>query len=170
MVAVRKVSVELRYPGRTVEQVRAMLADPAFRDAVCAHQGVVEHAVRIDDRGNGAMTVEIERTYGADFVPSFARSFVGSSVRAVQRENWSATAATFDVAVPGKPAEVSGSISLVQQGTDAVESITAQAKVSIPLIGSKLEDLVVALIQSAFEAEHDVGLTWPAPDESGQRM
>ena len=39
----KKVNEELRYDGATLEQVHAMLADPAFREQVCDSQGVLRH-------------------------------------------------------------------------------------------------------------------------------
>src|SRR5215218_9285244 len=72
-VPMKRVSVELRYPGRTVEEVRAMLADPAFRQAVCDYQAVEDSEVVVEEYDDGSMTVDTHRTYGADFVPSFAR-------------------------------------------------------------------------------------------------
>jgi hypothetical protein len=58
----KSVSVELRYPGRRVEEVRAMLADPAFRDAVCAYQHVEDSSVSIEEYDDGSMTVDLDRT------------------------------------------------------------------------------------------------------------
>ena len=49
----KSVTLDLRYPGRTVEQVRAMLADPEFRQAVCAVQQVEDSAVTIEEVDDG---------------------------------------------------------------------------------------------------------------------
>jgi hypothetical protein len=159
----KSVSVELRYPGRRVEEVRAMLADPAFRDAVCAYQQVEDSSVSIEEYDDGSMTVDLDRTYGTTLVPSFARKFVGATIDLVQREEWtSPTQASFDVSIPGKPGEMTGSAKLVQQGADAVETVTMDVRVAIPLIGGRLEDLVAGLLKDAFRAENKVGLKWLA--------
>jgi hypothetical protein len=159
----KSVSVELRYPGRRVEEVRAMLADPAFRDAVCAYQQVEDSSVSIEEYDDGSMTVDLDRTYGTALVPSFARKFVGATIDLVQREEWtSPTEASFDVSIPGKPGEMTGSAKLVQQGADAVETVTMDVRVGVPLVGGKLEDLVAGLLKDAFRAENKVGLKWLA--------
>ena len=44
----KSVTVELVYPGRTTEEVYAMLADPEFRQAVCAYQAVEDSSVTIE--------------------------------------------------------------------------------------------------------------------------
>ena len=159
----KSLSVELRYPGRTVEEVRAMLADPVFRHAVCTYQQVEDSAVTIEEYDDGSMTVDLERTYGTERVPSFARKFVGATIDLVQREEWSSpTKASFDVTIPGKPGEMTGRATLVQSGADAVEKVAMDVRVSIPLVGGKLEDLVAGLMKDAFRAENKVGLKWLA--------
>jgi hypothetical protein len=158
----KKVSVELRYPGRTVEEVRAMLADPAFRQAVCDYQAVEDSEVVVEEYDDGSMTVDTHRTYGADFVPSFARKFVGASIEVVQREEWTATEATFALTIPGKPGEMNGRARLTQSGGDAVENIDGEVKVGIPLVGGKLEDMIAGVLENGFRAENKVGIKWLA--------
>jgi hypothetical protein len=159
----KRVSVELRYPGRTVEEVRGMLADPAFREAVCAYQQVEGSAVSIEEYDDGSMTVDLERTYGTTLVPSFARKFVGATIDLVQREEWSTpTDATFEVSIPGKPGEMTGTATLAESAGAAVQSIRMDVRVGIPLVGGKLEDLVSGLLKDAFRAENKVGLKWLA--------
>jgi hypothetical protein len=157
----KSVTIELRYPGRTVEEVRAMLADPEFRQAVCAYQKVEDSGVTIEEYDDGSMTVDLDRTYGTALVPSFARKFVGATIDLVQREEWtSPTAATFEVSIPGKPGEMNGTASLVQSGPDAVETVTMDVRVGVPLVGGRLEDLIADLLKDAFRAENKVGLKW----------
>ena len=159
----KSVSLELRYPGRTVVEVRAMLADPDFRQAVCTFQQVEDSAVTIEEFDDGSMTVDLDRTYGTDLVPSFARKFVGDTIALVQREEWSSpTEARFEVSIPGKPGEITGTARLAQSGPDTVESVSLDVRVSIPLVGGKLEDLVAGLMRDAFRAENKVGLKWLA--------
>ena len=50
----------------------------------------------------------------------------------------------------------------MQAGPDAVENIAMDVRVSIPLVGGKLEDLIAGLLKDAFRAENKVGLKWLA--------
>jgi hypothetical protein len=159
----KSVTVELRYPGRKVEEVRALLADPEFRQAVCTYQQVEDSGVTIEEYDDGSMTVDLDRTYGTALVPSFARKFVGATIDLVQREEWiSPTKATFEVTIPGKPGEMTGSAVLTQDGPDAVEQVKMDVRVGIPLVGGKLEDLIAGLLKDAFRAENKVGVKWLA--------
>ncbi len=163
MVLMKTVGVELRYPGRTVEEVRGILADPDFRQAVCTYQQVEDSSVTIEEYDDGSMTVDLQRTYSTTLVPSFARKFVGATIDLVQREEWgSPTKATFDVTIPGKPGEMTGTAVLAQIGPDVVETVSMDVRVGIPLVGGKLEDLIAGLLKDAFRAENKVGVKWLA--------
>jgi hypothetical protein len=157
----KSVTVELRYPGRSVQEVRGLLADPDFRKAVCTYQGVEDSAVSVEEYDDGSMTVDLERTYGTALVPSFARRFVGTTIDLVQREEWtSPTEAAFEVSIPGKPGEMTGSATLAQDGPDTVETVRMDVRVTVPLVGAKLEDMVAGLLRDAFRAENKVGIKW----------
>jgi len=165
MEHMRSVTVELRYPDRTVEEVRAILADPDFRQAVCTFQQVEDSSVTIEEYDDGSMTVDLDRTYGTNQVPQFARRFVGSTIDLVQREEWvSATRATYDVTIPGKPGHMTGTATLEQDGPDAVETVSMDVQVSVPLVGGRLEELVAGLLEAAFRAENKVGIKWLADE------
>jgi hypothetical protein len=55
-----------------------------------------------------------------------------------------------------------GTARLAQSGPDAVETIQMEVRVSVPLVGGKLEDLIAGLLKDAFRAENKVGLKWLA--------
>lgn len=156
----KRVSHTLTYPAATVDQVYAMLADPAYRTAVGEYQHVVDFACDIAPQGDG-MRVRLEEAHATHRIPSFAQRLVGDEIRFVQEETWSSPAAAdIRVTIPGKPGDMSGTATLTQEGDDAVERIELDVKVSIPLVGGKVEDLVAGFVGRAFEAEHEVGLRW----------
>lgn len=160
----KKISHDLVYPGASVEDVFAMATDPAFRERVADHQGVVRREVKV--AGDlPARTVEVEFAHGTDRVPGFARKFVGDEIPIVQVETWTATdAATIEVRIPGKPGDMKGSARIAQRGADVVETVDLAVQVKIPLVGGKIEDLIADLMVKAFKAENKVGLRWLAGD------
>ncbi len=156
----KRVSHTLTYPGTTVDAVYAMLADPAYRKAVGDYQKVTDFACSITPSGSG-MTVRLEQAHGTDRIPSFAQRLVGSEIRFVQEESWSSpSGADIHVTIPGKPGDMSGSTSLTQSGDDVVQRIDLGVKVSIPLVGGKVEDLIAGFLGKAFDAENKVGVKW----------
>ena len=139
------------------DQVRAMLADPAFREQVCEAMKAVRHDVSIDADGD-RMTVKVDQTQPAKGIPSFAKKFVGDEIRIVQHEKWSgSTAAGLEVEIPGKPGHMKGDIALEGNGSGTTETVAGEIKVSIPMVGGKLESMIGDLLRSALRTEEKVG-------------
>jgi hypothetical protein len=55
---------------------------------------------------------------------------------------------------------MSGGQSLTQSGADVLQRIDLDVKVSIPLVGGKVEDLIAGFVRKAFDAENKVGVKW----------
>jgi uncharacterized protein DUF2505 len=156
----KRVSHALTYPATTVHDVYAMLGDQAYRKAVADYQHVVDFDCRISMNVDG-MDVQLEQAHGTDRIPSFAQRLVGHEIRFVQRETWTSTSsADIHVTIPGKPGEMTGSETLAQSGDDVVQRVELTVKVSLPLVGGKVEDLVAGFLGKAFEAENKVGVKW----------
>ncbi|MGO4255878.1 DUF2505 domain-containing protein [Marmoricola sp. RAF53] len=156
----KRIKHELRYDGATLEQVHAMLADPAFREEVCEYQRYPRRTVTIVPAGAG-MTVKVDQHRPADHVPSFARKLVGDEINILQEEEWSSpVAGRLTVTIPGKPGEMKGTIALVADATGVTETVDVEAKVSIPLIGGKLEGFIGDMLLKALKAENKVGTAW----------
>ena len=59
------------------------------------------------------MRVVVDQTLPADNIPSFAKKVVGERIQIEQTETWTgAEGADLEVAMPGKPAQVHGRITL----------------------------------------------------------
>jgi hypothetical protein len=158
----KSVRHTLTFPGTTVDDVYAMLADPAYRKAVGDYQRVIDFSCDVTPAGDG-MRVRLEVAHATDRIPSFAQRLVGQEIRFVQEETWTSHAgADIHVTIPGKPGDMTGSTSLTQSGADVVQQIDLDVKVSIPLVGGKVEDLIAGFIGKAFDAEGKVGVKWLA--------
>jgi hypothetical protein len=156
----KRVNHTLTYPEATVDDVYAMLGDPAYRQAVADYQGVTDFACDITPSGAGRRA-RLQQAYGTERIPSFAQRVVGNEIRFVQEETWaSSSGADILVTIPGKPGDISGRTTLDQSGDDVVQRLDLGVKVSIPLVGGKLEDLVAGFITKAFDAENRVGVKW----------
>ena len=161
-VPMKSISHDLRYDGATPEQVHAMLADPAFREAVCEYQGYPRRTVTIKPKGDG-MTVRVDQHRPADEVPGFAQKFVGDEINILQEEDWSSpTAAKLAVTIPGKPGEMNGTIALAASGGGTTETVKVDVKVKIPLVGGKIESFIADMLLKALKAENRVGKDWLA--------
>lgn len=142
--------------------VFAMLGEAVFREQVCEAQHTTEATAEVDGMDD-TMTVTVDQRRPAHGIPSFARKFVGDTIHIRQHEEWhSATDATLDVSVPGKPGHLKGSITLRPDGDGTVETVSGEIKVHVPLVGGKLEGLIAELFDHALRTEQRVGRIWLA--------
>lgn len=147
----------------TPAQVYAMLADPAFREAVCAAQDVVSVEVTITKAGKG-MSVRIDQVQHTP-VPGFAKKIIGATTRAVQLEEWSDHHhAELEIQTPGTPGTMKGTITIEPAGKGAVEVVELDIHSGVPLIGGKLEKIMGDLVRRSIKAEHEVGRAWQSGD------
>jgi hypothetical protein len=152
-----RVHRETTYDASLVE-VAAMLHDPAFREQVLAAQHVVHGAVQVTGD-----EVRVEQGYGADRVPSVARKLVGDEILIVREETWTSPShADLRFSIPGKPGEIKGTARLAESGGRTVETVDLTVKVSVPLVGGKLEGLIADLLGKALDKEHETGHGWLA--------
>ncbi|GGF56677.1 hypothetical protein GCM10011519_33230 [Marmoricola endophyticus] len=157
----KSIRHEMRYDGATVAQVYAMLADKSFREEVCEFQRVKRHDVVIAPKGGdvaNGMDVTVDQVQTPHGIPSFAQKIVGDEIGILQEEDWTSTdQAGLTVAIPGKPGEMTGTITLAEDDGGVTETVAVTAKVSIPLVGGKLEGLITDLLVKALKAENKVG-------------
>ncbi len=75
-----------------------------------------------------------------------------------------------NVEIPGKPGEIRGTVSITEDGTGTTENVRMDVKVSIPMVGGKIEGLIAELLTKALRAENHVGRRgWPTAAESSHR-
>jgi uncharacterized protein YndB with AHSA1/START domain len=154
---------EIHYNASAAE-VYAMLTDPAFRSKALAAMGVISHEITITAEGS-ATRILIDQVQPTEGVPSFAKKFAGETTRAVQTEVWSSpTSATLKVDAPGKPTEISGTLTLTESGGKTTEVFEGEVKARVPLIGGKLENVIAGLFTAGFDKENAAGIAWLAGD------
>lgn len=152
----KRLTHDLTYDAPMAD-VAEMLADPAFREEVCAFQGVLRSDVSIE-RDDAGMQVTIDQVQAARGIPSFAKKFVGDEINIVQEETWrTPEAGTIRMSIPGKPGDMSGTARLRESGGVTTETVDLTIKVSIPLVGGKIEGLISDLLLKALKAENIVG-------------
>jgi len=152
----KRITHDLTYDAPLADVV-AMLADPSFREEVCEHQRVLRHDVDVTGAGEG-MRVRIAQVQAAKGLPSFATKIVGDEIEIVQTEVWTADDhGDIVVEIPGKPGEMTGTAALRESGGVTTETVDLTVKVSIPLVGGKIEGLIADLLLKALRAENTVG-------------
>jgi len=128
-----------------VETVYALISDPDFIERKYAALGGRDVAVDRSDGDDGSVEVVTKRTVAVD-LPGFAKKVLSPSQTTVQHETWAVATSqgervcTYFVEVHGAPSRIEGKHTLSAAaggGTD--HRIELEIKVSIPLIGGKIE-------------------------------
>jgi len=151
-----RLTHDLTYDAPLAE-VGGMLMDAAFREQVCDAQGAIRRTVTVGPDGGG-MKVVIDSVQLAQGIPGFAKKFVGDEIQLVQTERWTDMEnGRVEVVIPGKPGQMTGTITLRESGGTTTETVDMDIRVNIPLVGGKIESLIADLLRKALKAENSVG-------------
>jgi Protein of unknown function (DUF2505) len=151
-----RLSYDLTYDA-PLTAVGEMLMDPSFRERVCEAIGAIRKQVSVGPDGGG-MKVVIDMVQEAQGIPGFARKFVGDEIQLVQTEQWSDLEnARVEVTIPGKPGQMTGTVTMREEGGTTTETVQMEIRVNIPLVGGRIESLIADLLRKALRAENAVG-------------
>jgi uncharacterized protein YndB with AHSA1/START domain len=130
-----------------VETVYALASDPDFIRRKYADQGATDIALDTELRGGNPKHV-IKRKVTVD-LPGFAKKVMSPTNTVVQTDDWAAAGpdgsrvCIYSVDVQGVPSRINGTVTLSPHDGGTRQDIEAEVKVSIPLLGGKLERFAV---------------------------
>ena len=140
-----------------VETVFALMSDPEFLVRKYAAAGATDIQVDSDHRGDGP-TVVSRRKMTVD-LPGFAKRVMQPTNTVVQTDEWQPAGdggtrvCRYTVEVQGVPSRIDGTVTLTGDGQGTRQDVEAEVKVSIPLVGGKLEKFAVESGQKALADE-----------------
>jgi hypothetical protein len=145
--------------GADVETIYALMAAPDFLTRKYTDQGSTDISIDNDDRGGSALN-KIRRKVTVD-LPGFAKKVMSPTNTVVQTDDWAQPdgqgrrVCTYSVEVQGVPSRIDGTVTLSPDGDGTRQDIEAEVKVSIPLLGGKLEKFAVDSGKKALQQEAD---------------
>jgi hypothetical protein len=150
---------EISFPG-TLEEVWEMLLDADFRAEVAETSGASSYDVSVEETDEGWLAV-IDSVSPTDGLPDAATRVLGTAMEIRQEELWtSASAATLDARMPGRPGHINGTISLRQDGDRVVQVVDAEVRVRIPLFGGAVEKVIGRGLGRVLRIQESVGADW----------
>ena len=161
-----KIAKTVQYSA-SPEEVFAVLADQAFQDAKCAATAALRHTAAVNTQGDRTV-ITTERVLPTDGMPDFAKSMVGETLKVTETQDWGPAGddgsrqGTVSMAVAGVPVSLKGSLSLAPGGPGSVETIDADLKASVPLIGGKIEKAAAPPVEDAIAIEQRLAEEWLA--------
>lgn len=165
---VRAVDFHVEYAyDAAPEVVFAMLsADEFLRAKLQATAALEYEVVECAETPDGGFRIVTKRTVQAD-VPAIARKVFKPTNSMTQTEDWEAPSGatrvgTWRIEAHGVPVAVStsGTTRLESARGGAMHHIDATIKVSVPLIGGKLERVVFDQAKQIMDIEHNFGRQW----------
>ena len=143
-----------------VETVQGLLTDPDFLERKFTAAGATDISVTSEDLAGGGKRLVIRRRVTVD-LPGFATKFIQPTNTLVQTEEWAPATGdgrrvcTYRVDVQGVPSHIDGTVTLSPHEGGTRQEVEAQVKVSIPLVGGKLEKLAVDSGTKLLQGEAD---------------
>lgn len=161
-----KISAAIDYAA-TPQEVFAMLADEEFQNRKCLATGARRHFVSISEREDRTIIVN-RRDMPSDDFPAFVKSMVGETLSVTETQDWGPAGnagvrhGRLTVDIAGAPIALGGVLSLTPSGQGTLETIEADLKASIPILGNKVEQAAAPAIKSAIRVEGETGQAWLA--------
>jgi hypothetical protein len=142
-----RMQVSHRYDA-DVETLYALMCDPAFLERKYADQGATDISIERGDGDAGGQHLVTRRKVTVD-LPGFAKRVMQPTNTVEHVEDWAAPATdgsrvcTYTIEVQGVPSRISGTVTLSPDGAGTRQDVAADVKVSIPLVGGRLEKFAV---------------------------
>lgn len=143
----------------------AMISTQDYWERKFAFTGGMQIQVEEWTASDTAVTVKTTRNVPAD-LPGFAKKIVGDTNHVTQTERWTRGAAaitgTIEIAVKNVPGGTTGTMSITPSGAGASWAIDWDTKVPLPLVGGKLEGIMVDETRRNVTQEKQFNDTWLA--------
>ncbi len=133
---------EIEFNG-SLEDVFALFCDTNFRERVAADAGAESWEIDLAPTGDDGMIATMITKRNASELPAAARKIIGKQLTINQVETWtSPVGGTLEVTIPGAPGHIKGTVALAEREGLTVQTVTADIKVRVPLIGKQFEKLI----------------------------
>lgn len=153
------------------DTVFEMFLNEDFQHQRVLDSGAEESEVEIRLKGDGTdgAVITMHRHLPADILPSQLRGRFGDRLTLIQVEDWGPAGsdgsrrASLLAEVSSAPVRVTGSLRLMPDSAGGSrQSLDAEIKAKIPLVGGWIENGAGPVIRSTFEAEGRIGQEWLA--------
>jgi hypothetical protein len=110
-----------------------------------------------DERG---VTVVLHQTVPDDAVPSFLRSVLPSGLTIRRTETWTSSGGSVHAVVDGVPGTITGTMHFEPDPAGCVLGAQLTAEVGLPLVGARVEKLIIDNVAALMETEYQFTLEW----------
>lgn len=135
--------------------------DPDFFVRKYVQQGASNVKVLAAGTRDGRFSITVSRDVPVQVpIPSFARALVPAHITLVQTDSWDLAALTgrLEIEFKGMPVRLACDMVLADTPAGAVETLSFDIRVNVPLLGGKLEALLAQDLRLKFQHDTEVSL------------
>ena len=157
----RRLSYSARYTQSAEKLYQAQSIKQYWDDMMAGFQMISPHC-EVDSfvSDETGIRVVLKQTIGRDQLPALAQTVMKKDMVITRNIHYDAygetTAGTYDASIPAGPGSLSGVVSLFATDTGATLRTTSEAKVYLPFIGGKLEQLMLVNLVDLWRGEGEV--------------
>jgi hypothetical protein len=149
----------------STDQLWAMLGSRDYWEQKYQTMGATEVEFQEFTPSADAVSLKTVRSVPAD-LPGFAKKIIGETNRVTQTENWRRAGDTLscdiDIAVKNVPGGTTGTMQIKPTGAGCQWDANFDIKVPLPIVGGKLEGLMVDETTANFKQEKVFNDSWLA--------
>ncbi|MEG8180625.1 DUF2505 domain-containing protein [Nocardia terpenica] len=161
----RRLDYSARYPLHTTKEVYAALSSRDYWDARMAEMRKYSPNEVVElDAGDGGVRVVLEHLLPRHMLPELAQTVMRKDMPITRTEIYGPfgpeVEGEFTAAIPSGPGTLSGTMRLFPTDTGCTLRTSSTAKVFIPFLGPKLEQLMLINLVDLFRAEAEFTTQW----------
>jgi hypothetical protein len=145
-------------------RVYAVLTDEEFLRARLKQLGGKRSELTAFSPANGGIRYSLRQIIDAEHIPSVARALIRGDLVIERTESWTGGdgeyGGTVEASVPGAPGSVDAVTSLLDTAGGSELVLAGTVKIDMPLVGGKLEDLIVKQLTALLRAEAQFTQDW----------
>jgi hypothetical protein len=146
----------------TVDAVYSTLVDEAFLTARLRDIGGKGAALLSHETTDGGAAYRLRQGVDADRLPGAVRSILKGDLVVEREERWRGHESAGRATIAGVPAQIASRGRLTERGGGTELLVSAEVKVSIPLVGGKIEKVVAEQVTKLLAAEAEYAEKWLA--------
>ncbi|MEV0028480.1 DUF2505 domain-containing protein [Nocardia sp. NPDC050793] len=163
----RRLDYSARYPLHTTKELYEALSTREYWEARVAEMRKYTPANEVSslDVTDAGIEVVLQHTLPREMLPEIAQTVMRKDMLITRKESWGPyngeeTVGKFSASIPAGPGSLGGTIKLFPTETGCTMRFSSEAKVFIPMVGPRLEQLMLVNLVDLFRGETEETVRW----------
>ncbi|MBF6131185.1 DUF2505 domain-containing protein [Nocardia brasiliensis] len=163
----RRLDYSARYPLHTTKELYAALSNRDYWDARMAEMLKYSpgNEVASLEGGDSGIDIVLHHILPREMLPEIAQAVMRKDMVITRKESWGPfgdeeIVGKYSASIPAGPGSLGGTIRLFPTDTGCTMRFSSEAKVFIPMVGPRLEQLMLVNLVDLFRAEAEFTVQW----------